>query len=74
MGRVKDWAMTEQECTVCGCEFLPMECSHDIDLGAPTCSRKCYNEYCQVMEALADLNSGTDTEHHEPVSTRLNRG
>lgn len=75
MGRVKDWAMTEQGCTVCGRDFYPMECSHDIDLGAPTCSRHCYNEYCQVMEALADLQDlQPHTESHEAVTPLKNRG
>ena len=57
MGRVKEWAMTEQFCVVCGDEFLPWEAmdTHDIDIGAPTCSRKCYEEYCGVMEAIADM-------------------
>lgn len=55
MGRVKEWAMTEQYCVVCGDEFLPMEVSHNIDIGAPTCSHRCYSEYHQVMNAIADM-------------------
>ncbi len=55
MGRLKEWAMTEQHCTVCDREFLPMECQHDVDLGAPTCSENCYNEYHHIMNAIADI-------------------
>lgn len=57
MGRVKEWAMTEQFCVVCNAEFLPINAMHDheIDLGAPTCSKRCYNEYHHVMNAIADM-------------------
>lgn len=59
MGRVKEWAMEEQFCIVCGQGFWPFESMNEghseIDLGAPTCSKTCYNEYCGVMEAIADM-------------------
>lgn len=55
MGRVKEWAMEDQQCIVCAREFLPMDCSHAIDLGAPTCSQRCSDEYHQVMNAIADM-------------------
>lgn len=57
MGRVKEWAMEHQECGVCGVLFIPMDAmadGHEIDLGFPTCSQKCWSEYCQVMNAIAD--------------------
>lgn len=55
MGRVKEWAMSEQNCVVCGVEFYPMDASHPIDIGAPTCSQHCHDEYHQVMNAIADM-------------------
>lgn len=58
MGRVKEWLMDEQLCSVCNATFLPMDVwteGHEIDLGFPTCSKKCWDEYCQVANALADM-------------------
>jgi hypothetical protein len=72
MGRVKDWAMTEQFCIVCDQGFWPFEASHEVDIGAPTCSKQCYNEYCQVSEALADLSSAS--EHGELMPTKKQCG
>lgn len=64
MGRVKEWAMSEQLCAVCGREFLPMTVGHDIDLATPTCSDDCYRQYHQVMNELADIR---ESEPPEPL-------
>lgn len=69
MGRVKAWAMEEQYCVVCSKEFIPFEVmdTHEIDLGAPTCSLQCSREYHGVMNALADMQEHYCPECEQPI-------
>ncbi len=72
MGKVKAWAMEEQFCVVCSQGFWPMEAEHEIDLGAPTCSKACSNEYHGVMNAIADMQEGYTEycEHCDSIKSR----
>lgn len=69
MGRVKEWSMDEHECIVCGRMFLPCTCIHEVDIGAPTCSHRCYKQYHEGMNTLADMQAELpDPEPEEQVS------
>jgi len=73
MGRLKDWAMSEQLCVVCSEDFIPWDVkdTHEIDLGAPTCSKKCYAEYHHIMNAMADLNVSSISDLCEECQARI---
>lgn len=54
MGRMKEWASSQQQCAVCGKYFIPQFVEHKIgDLKAPTCSEQCEFEFKHIMEEMA---------------------
>lgn len=50
MGKVKEWAMSEQECVVCSHVFIPMFVGCEVDIAVPTCSPECYVVAHEVNE------------------------
>lgn len=67
MGKVKDWAMTHQECPVCGKCFLPWE-RKEKDNGILTmCSDICDNEASQLMDEMSDNLQGDSDERRKQV-------
>ena len=60
MSRIKEWAMQNQECTVCGNLFMPAVDNKHTDIANPTCSYKCQSELEEVFERLADLRDAED--------------
>lgn len=55
MGKLKEWAMEDHLCAVCGITFVPQFVMHEIDIAVPTCSQHCNDEYHQVMNSIADM-------------------
>jgi len=55
MGKVKEWAFSEQVCDVCGNLYIPWdEKDNKFKSMSPTCSKECEKQYDEVMNGIAD--------------------
>lgn len=61
MSAIKEWALTEDQCVVCGREFLPFNSEGAMNTPGDEslCSMRCKSEYDHVMNALADMQEAT---------------